>query len=58
MHRDVCIELPAEAMEDGENLAAWVGKLHMSLYGARDAATNWQELVAFDGEDRIPKRCV
>ena len=46
MHRDVCIELPTEAMEPGEDPLEWVGKLQMRLYGTKDAATNWQELVA------------
>ena len=50
MHRDACIEQPAEAMGEGEDPAGWVGKLQMSLYGTRDAATNWQELVALEME--------
>ena len=50
MHRDVCIELPAEAMSAGEDPDEWVGKLQMSLYGTRDDATNWQELVALEME--------
>lgn len=45
IHREVCIELPYEALEEGEDLTEWVGVLRISLYGTRDAATNWQEPV-------------
>ena len=37
------IELPAEDLEDAELNEDLVGYLHKSLYGTRDAATNWQE---------------
>ena len=40
IHREVCIELPMEALESHEDPAEWVGMLKMSLYGTRDAATN------------------
>ena len=46
VQRDVCIELPEEALSEGENSEDWVGKLHMSLYGTRGAAANWKDLVA------------
>ena len=44
--RKVCIELPEDdkVLEDVKNDN--VGLLKMSLYGTRDAATNWQEEVA------------
>ena len=44
--RDLCVELPAEALESGETAADTVGKLAASLYGTRDASANWQEEVA------------
>ena len=44
--RDVCVELPAEAMNKDEQGAGMVGHLQMSLYGTRDAANNWQEEIA------------
>ena len=43
--RDVCVELPEEASEEGESAADVVGKLMASLYGTRDASANWQEEV-------------
>ena len=43
--RDVCVELPEEALVDGESTAEVVGKLMASLYGTRDALANWQEEV-------------
>ena len=43
IHREVCIELPAEALEDVEDPSVWVGMLRMGLCGTRNAATNWQE---------------
>ena len=46
IRRDVCMELPLEDLDEGENPGEYVGLLQMSLYGTRDAATNWQELVA------------
>ena len=39
-HRDIYIELPAE---DREGSKDQLGKLNLSLYGTRDAASNWQE---------------
>ena len=47
MKREVCVELPEEALtekesQDGEEC---VGLLHMSLYGTRDAAINFQDEV-------------
>ena len=44
--RDLCVELPEEALAAGETVVNTVGKLKSSLYGARDASTNWQEEVA------------
>ena len=43
--RDVCVELPEEALEEGESTADVVGKLMASLYGTRDASANWHEEV-------------
>ena len=45
MKRQVCVELPAEALSDGETAAEIVGFLQLSLYGTRDAAANFQEEV-------------
>ena len=44
--RNVCVELPPEALARGETASDWVGHLQRSLYGTRDAAMNWQEEVA------------
>ena len=44
--RKVCIEIPAEDLNDGDVGKDLVGLLNMSLYGTRDAAKNWQEEVA------------
>ena len=44
--RDICVELPEEALEKGETTQDTVGKLMASLYGTRDASANWQEEVA------------
>ena len=44
--RDVCVELPEEALSEGESITEVVGKLMASLYGTRDASANWQEEVA------------
>ena len=38
--RDIFIELPEE---DAEAKPGEIGKLNLSLYGTRDAASNWQE---------------
>ena len=35
--RNVCVELPEEALGDGESVVDTVGKLKASLYGTRDA---------------------
>lgn len=43
--RGVCVELPEEALEEGESTADVVGKLMASLYGTRHASANWQEDV-------------
>ena len=45
MRRKLCIELPEEDLEDGETRENTVGLLLMSLYGTRDAATNFQQEV-------------
>ena len=44
--RQVCVELPEEALTLEEKALDLVGLLKMSLYGTRDAATNWQEEIA------------
>jgi len=44
--RDLCVELPEEALAAGETAQEIVGKLKASLYGTRDASMNWQEEVA------------
>ena len=44
--RDLCVELPEEALAAGETTQEAVGKLKASLYGARGASMNWQEEVA------------
>ena len=44
--RDVCVELPEDALAAGETSQDTVGKLLASLYGTRDASANWQEEVA------------
>jgi hypothetical protein len=44
--RDICVELPEEALASGESIQDTVGKLLASLYGTRDASANWQEEVA------------
>ncbi|MDA8582761.1 reverse transcriptase domain-containing protein [bacterium] len=44
--RNVCVELVDEDLIDGENADDLVGHLHLSMYGTRDAAYNWQEEVA------------
>ena len=46
VQRDVCVELPPEALTPEEMDQDLVAKLEMSLYGTRDAAANWQDLVA------------
>ena len=38
--RDLCLELPEEALTVGETPQDVVGKLKASLYGTRDASTN------------------
>ena len=40
--RDIYIELPAEEREGSRDQ---LGKLNLSLYGTRDAASNWREHV-------------
>ena len=41
--RDVCVEVPSEALVDEQTSADIVGKPEASLYGARDASAKWQE---------------
>ena len=38
--RDLCVELPEEALAAGETTQEIVGKLKASLYGTRDASMN------------------
>ena len=44
--RQVCVELPTEGLTEEDKKRDVVGILNMSLYGTRDAATNWQKEVA------------
>ena len=44
--RTVCVELPTESITQEDRKQDMVGLLRMSLYGTRDAATNWQNEVA------------
>ena len=44
--RDLCVELPEEALEGEETPQSTVGKLLASLYGTRDASANWQDEVS------------
>ena len=44
--RAVCVELPSEGLTEEDKKKDMVGILNMSLYGTRDAATNWQKEVA------------
>ena len=44
--RAVCVELPSESLTEEDKQKDMVGILNMSLYGTRDAATNWQREVA------------
>ena len=43
--RHICVELPKEDLEHGEEDQDLVGFLEMSLYGTRDAAANFQKEV-------------
>ena len=45
MHRHVAVELPIDALTEEEKERDLVGILDMSLYGARDAAVNFQKEV-------------
>ena len=48
MRRSVCVEVPPEALGEGESATDMVGFLQLSLYGTRDAAANFQmEVRAF-----------
>lgn len=44
--RDLCVELPQEALQGDETPQSTVGNLLASLYGARNVSANWQEDVA------------
>ena len=44
--RNICVEIPAEDLDEADKRHDRVGHLRMSLYGTRDAAMNWQEEVA------------
>ena len=44
--RNICVELPKEDRTEMDIRHDKVGHLRMSLYGTRDASTNWQEEVA------------
>ena len=44
--RQVCVELPREDIMPLDRQMDHVDHLHMSLYGTRDAAMNWQGGVA------------
>ena len=54
--RQVCVELPSEDVTSSDRAADNVGHLQRSLYGTRDAATNWQEEVAREMKKRGFKR--
>ena len=41
--RAICVELPSESLTEEDKNKDMVGILNMSLYGTRDAATNWQQ---------------
>ena len=45
VRRTVCVELPPEALGEGDDTRDLVGLLQMSLYGTRDAAANFQAEV-------------
>jgi hypothetical protein len=45
MQRDMCIELPEEDLTEEDRLNDMVGYLNQSLYGTRDAASNFQKEV-------------
>ena len=51
--RDVCVELPEEAMERGETTQEVVGKLLASLYGTTDASAR-QKVHARVGLPTVP----
>ena len=44
--RTACVELPEEDRTQEDRQQDMVGLLKMSLYGTRDAATNWQNEMA------------
>ena len=44
--RPICVELLTESLTEKDKKDDMVGILNMSLYGTRDAATNWQKEVA------------
>ena len=44
--RNICVEIPSEVKTYVDVRHDRVGHLRMSLYGTRDASTNWQEEVA------------
>ena len=44
--RNICVVSPSENKTDMDARHDRVGHLRMSLYGTRDASTNWQEEVA------------
>ena len=44
--RQLCIEIPEEDRTELDDQLDQVGWLKKSLYGTRDAATNWQEEIA------------
>mgnify|MGYP003324710779 CR=1 FL=1 len=41
--RNICVELPREDLTDSDLRHDKVGHLRMSLYGTRDAASNWTQ---------------
>ena len=56
MRRNIAVSLPAEALEPGEDPKETVGILELSLYGTRDAATNFQKEVSRLMENWGPNR--
>ena len=46
MTREACLELVDGDLREGGKEKEIVAMLELSMYGTRDAATNWQEEVA------------
>ena len=46
MKSEIFVELPKEDKTEEDEEHDMVGRLNLSMYGTREAATNWQEEVA------------